>query len=125
MEESKGCGTEEETYGLMQLYLPLSMTGLPGIKEIKKGGIVDIYVGCYYKILSACGGRDSETTCLVEKRKKKKSPGSEGLAKDNVCISVCVYVCVCCCKVAQWIKKKKKCEVDVLQPCITFTVSSL
>lgn len=31
------CGTDGETYGPMQLYLPPSMTGLPGNKKIKQG----------------------------------------------------------------------------------------
>lgn len=50
----------------MQLYVPLSMPGLPGIKEIKKKGKRGhIYVGCYHKILSVCGGGEEMVRPLV------------------------------------------------------------
>lgn len=39
----KAYGTDGETYGLMQPYLPLSLTGSTGNKEIKKG-IGDIFM---------------------------------------------------------------------------------
>lgn len=74
-----------ETYGLMQLHLPLSMAGLPWIKEIKKG-IGDTFMSGV--ITTSCehvGEEIARPLVLL-----KQTQAERGLAGDNVCKCVCV-----------------------------------